>query len=143
MIKYKCRKQAKLIGDVPWLTERHARLLSGTVYHTFREEILPYLPVNVFTKYFSSDTGRPTRAIQSMLGLFIIQALFDMTDAEAIEAYSFSDTFRYALDLPRDECLAERTYYLYRSKLLGEGLEAFEAVVGRIVERIQLRNHPA
>lgn len=103
---------------------------------TFREETLPHLPVNVFTQYFSSDTGRPTKDIQSILGLFIIQAFFDMTDAEAIEAYSFSDTLRYALDLPRDECLAERTCYLYWSKLLGEGLEAFEAVVDRIVERI-------
>ena len=67
--------------------------------------------------------GRPTKDIQSMLGLFIIQALFDLTDAEAIENYSFSDAYRYALDLPRDEYLAERTYYLYRSKLLGEGHE--------------------
>ena len=70
--------------------------------------------------------GRPTKDIQSMLGLFIIQALFDLTDAEAIENYSFSDAYRYALDLPRDEYLAERTYYLYRSKLLGEGHEVFE-----------------
>ena len=51
--------------------------------------------------------GRPTKDIQSMLGLFIIQALFDLTDAEAIENYSFSDAYRYALDLPRDEYLAE------------------------------------
>ena len=139
MVNHKCRKQCKLVSDVPWLPKRHSRLLSGTVYHTFREEILPFLPTDIFTKFFSPDMGRPTKDIQSMLGLFIIQALFDLTDAEAIENYSFSDAYRYALDLPRDEYLAERTYYLYRSKLLGEGHEVFETVLERIAERIKLQ----
>ena len=139
MVNHKCRKQCKLVSDVPWLHKRHSRLLSCTIYHTFREEILPYLPTDIFTKFFSPDMGRPTKDIQSMLGLFIIQALFDLTDAEAIENYSFSDAYRYALDLPRDEYLAERTYYLYRSKLLGEGHEVFGTVLERIAERIKLQ----
>jgi hypothetical protein len=61
MIHYKCRQQAKLIDDVPWLTEKHARLLKNTIYHTFREEILPYLSVSMFSKFFSDCQGRPTK----------------------------------------------------------------------------------
>jgi len=141
MLKSKCRKQLLLTSEMPWLSERQSKLLSGTIYHTFREDILPFLPVYVFNNVFSSTTGRPTKDIQSMLGLFIIQALFDMTDIEAVEAYSFNDTFRYALDLPRNECLAERTFYYYRSKLLGEGHAVFETVLKRIAEKINLPFH--
>jgi hypothetical protein len=83
MIHYKCRQQAKLVKTTLWLPERHYRLLKGTVYHTFREEILPNLPVSMFTKCFSDSHGRPTKDLQSMVGLFIFQALLDLTDAEA------------------------------------------------------------
>lgn len=138
MIKYKCRQQHKLISDIPWLSPRQSKMLSGTVYHTFQEEILPYLPVDVFANFFSCDNGRPTKDIQSVLGLFILQPLFDMTDAEAVESFSFNDTFRYALDIPRGECLAERTYYYYRQKLLGEGHGVFEQVTQQIAKRIKL-----
>lgn len=139
MLKYKCRKQSNLEIDIPWISKKHSSRLYGSFYHTFREEILPYLPVDIFKKFFSVDTGRPTKDIQSMLGLFIIQALFDLTDAEAIENYCFNGTYQYALDLPRDEYLAERTYYLYRQKLLGEGHTVFETVLERIAERIELQ----
>lgn len=138
MIKYKCRQQHKLVSDIPWLSPRQTKMLSETVYHTFREEILPYLPVDVFAKFFSSENGRPTKDIQSVLGLFILQTLFDLTDAEAVENFSFNLTFKYALDIPRDECLAERTYYYYRQKLLGEGHEVFEQVTQQIAKRIKL-----
>ena len=83
MIKCKSRAQLQLLDTVPWLSDRHSRMLSESIYHTFREIILPYLPVKLFYKFFSRETGRPTKDIQSMLGLFIIQALLDLTDAQA------------------------------------------------------------
>ena len=136
MIHYKCRQQAKLVETTLRLPERHCRLLKGTVYHTFREEILPNLPVSMFTKCFSDSHGRPTKDLQSMVGLFIFQALLDLTDAEAVEVYCFHDTFRYALDIPRDAYLSQRAYYDYRRMLLGEGHQVFEAVLTRISERL-------
>ena len=141
MIKYKNRAQKMLIEPVTGFCDRKLNILRSTVYHFFRENILPSLPVSVFAKYFSSDNGRPTKDIQSMIGLFILQALFDMTDAGAIEAYSFNETFRYALDLTRDDCLSERTFYYYRAKLLGDGHTVFAKVLERIVEKIELDAH--
>lgn len=73
-----------------------------------------------------------------MLGLFILQALFDLTDDEVIEAYAFHETFRYALDLSKDDCLAARTYYYYRAKLLNEGSEVFNAILESIVKKLNL-----
>jgi len=130
-----------LVEPVTGFSDRKINILRGSVYHFFRENILPSLPVSVFAKYFSADNGRPTKDIQSMIGLFILQALFDMTDSEAIEAYSFDGTFSYALDLSRDDCLAERTFYYYRAKLLGDGHTVFAKVLERIVEKIELDAH--
>jgi hypothetical protein len=92
----------------------------------------------VFARFFLAGNGRPTKDIQSMLGLFLLQALFDLTDDETIEAYFFRETFRYALDLSRDDCLAERTYYYYRAKLLSEGLEALNKILERIAKLLDL-----
>lgn len=138
MVKYKCRAQHKLIDYVPGLCDRKVRILRSTIYHFFREQILPHLPVKVFARFFSADNGRPTKDIQSMLGLFLLQALFDLTDDETIEAYSFRETFRYALDLSKDDCLAERTFYYYRAKLLSEGSEVFDKILERITKLLDL-----
>ena len=47
-----------------------------------------------------------------MIGLFIMQAIFDMTNNQAVEAYSFDQRFRYALDLKEREIyLVARTFY--------------------------------
>ena len=105
---------------------------------TFRKEILPNIPIHFFFKHFSQEFGRPTKDLQSVVGLFILQALRDMTDLEAIEAYCLNDGFRYALDISRSEYLAERTYYYYRAKIPGEGATLFNKVLASITKRLQL-----
>jgi len=105
----KCRLHLPLIENIQMFSVKHFEYLKITVYHTFRESILPYLPDSVFAKCFDSSIGRPTKDIKSILGLFLLQAMLDLTDIETVEAFTFSDTFRYALDIPRDEYLSERT----------------------------------
>lgn len=138
MIRTKDRRQKELIEFVPWVTERQHNMLKNSIYRTFRYEILPNIPVHFFSKHFSSDTGRPTKDLQSIIGLFILQALRDMTDLEAIEAYCFNDTFRYALDTTRSEYLSERAYYYYRAKIMGEGNAIFNKILDSISKRLGL-----
>jgi len=138
MINFKDRSRKKMVEFIPWGTKNHHKKLKSTIYHTFRIEILPFLPVSILTKHFSSDNGRPTKDLQSMLGLFIIQGLKDMTDEEAIEAFCFNDAFKYALDISRDEYLSERSYYYYRARLLGEENVIFDAVLKTIADRLNL-----
>jgi hypothetical protein len=123
---------------IPWGTKSHHNKLKSSIYHTFRKEILPYLNISILSKHFSNDTGRATKDLQSVMGLFIIQALKNMTDEEAIEAFCFNDAFRYALDIHRDEYISERAYYYYRAKLLGEEEKIFDSVLKRIADRINL-----
>lgn len=120
------------------MTDRQRNVLKKSIYHTFRTEIIPNIPVNFFSSHFSADTGRPTKDLQSIVGLFILQALRDMTDLETIEAYSFNDAFRYALDIPRSEYLSERSYYYYRAKIMGEGNTVFEKLLQTISKRLSL-----
>jgi IS5 family transposase len=138
MIYFKKRTQKPLLDFYPGLTKRHLNYLKKTIYYSFRMNILPYISVKHFAKHFSSTTGRHTKDIQSMLGLFIIQAILNLTDSEAVEAYCFNDAVRFALDLPRDDYLCERTYYYYRSKLLGEAQELFDSTLAAIVEHLNI-----
>jgi hypothetical protein len=94
----------------------------------------------MFKKYFSSDQGRPTKDLQSILGLFILQALLDLADAEAVEAYCFNDAYRYSLDIPRDSYLSMRAYYYYRQMLLGQGHDVFQRVLQQIANRLNFEH---
>lgn len=137
MLKFKNRKQVKLYEDNSWLTKKQHERLSGSVYHTFREFILPDISVKLVSKFFSERHGRPTKDIQSMIGLFILQHTFDMSDDQTIEAYTYNDAFRYALDISRNEYLAVRTYYYYRSIILGKGKRIFENILKTILRSLQ------
>ena len=96
MIRSKDRRQKELMDFIPWGTERHHKMLKCSICHTFRKDILPNIPIHFFSKHFSEEFGRPTKDLQSIVGLFILQSLRDMTDLEAIEAYCLNDGFRYA-----------------------------------------------
>ena len=121
---------------IPWGTERHHKMLKGSIYHTFRKDILPNIPIHFFSKHFSEEFGGPTKDLQSIVGLFILQSLRDMTDLEAIEAYCLNDGFRYALDISRSEYLSERSYYYYRAKILA-GVSNISGQKSRLLKIIQ------
>jgi len=138
MLYYKNRKRMKLFDDIPYGNKNHHRALKGSIYHTFRTSIVGNLPVYMFKDFFSSEYGRKTKDLQAILGLFLLQALRDMTDEEAIEAYCFNYAFVYALDLDEPDYLGARTYYYYREKLLGEGRAVFETILKSVAEKINL-----
>ena len=138
MIRSKDRRQKELMGFILWGTERCHKMLKGSIYHIFRKDILSNIPFNFFCKHFFEEFDRPTKDLQLIVGLFILQALRDMTDLEAIEAYCLNDGFRYALDISRSEYLSERSYYYYRAKILGEGGTVFNHVLALIAKRLQL-----
>lgn len=138
MFYYKNRNQVKMFDDIPYGNKHHHRALKNSIYHTFRTMIVGKLPVHMFKKYFTAEYGRKTKDVQAILGLFLLQAFRDMTDEEAIEAYSFNYAFVYALDLDEPDYLGARTYYYYREKLLGEGRIVFESILKTVAEKISL-----
>ena len=138
MIYTKKRSMLKYVDYVPFGSDKQKSKLVNSLYHTFRTNILPGISIGVFHKHFCADNGRPTKDLQSIIGLFLLQALKNMTDEEAIEAYCFNDAFRYALDTSRDEYLSERAYYYYRAKLLGEGHAVFNNILKTVATKLSL-----
>jgi hypothetical protein len=55
----------------------------------FREVILELLPAQVIAGEFDPDTGRPTKELYSMAGLFFISEFMDWTTEQAVRAYMF------------------------------------------------------
>jgi hypothetical protein len=137
MITVKNRQQIKLIDDTAWLKKNQLEWLKKSVYHTFRVFIIPSICIKPLKKYFQCGIGRPSKDLQSMIGLFILQHLFDLSDEQTIESYSFNDAFRYALDISRNEYLSRRTYYMYRDKILGKGQLIFDDILDNILKKFE------
>lgn len=139
MLYHKDRSQLELPTNLTRLSDKKYNFIQNSIYHLIRITILPILPVNIFYNLFSHDTGRKSKDIQSMIGLFVMQALFDMTNNQAVEAYNFDQRFHYALDLKeRETYLAARTFYYYKEKILGKGQDVFDAVLKRIDDLINI-----
>ena len=66
----------------------------------FKDHILPILPVDEVARHFSPNSGRPTKDIRTMMGLFALQELNDWTDKEAQRALCHDNSVRFALDVP-------------------------------------------
>jgi len=138
MFHVKNRMQPYLPMNVTYFNDRKYDYLQKTIYHTFRTVFLPFLPVKIYDKHFDKTIGRKTKDVQSMLGLFILQALFDLKDSEAVEAYTFDQKFHYALDIKESEAyLSARAFYYYKTILLGTEDHIFEQVLNKIFDEIQ------
>jgi hypothetical protein len=115
------------------MNDRKYKFLCNSVYHTFKTDILPILPVKDLSKYFHESIGRKTKDIQSIIGLFIFQAMFDLTDIQAVEAYTFDQKFHYALDIKeKDAYLSIRSFFYYKNIILGSEQIVFDKVLLRI-----------
>ncbi len=138
MFHAKNRMQPYLPMNVTYFNDRKYDYLQKTIYHTFRTVFLPFLPVKIYDKHFDKTMGRKTKDVQSMLGLFILQALFDLKDSDAVESYTFDQKFHYALDINEQEAyLSARAFYYYKTILLGTEDHIFEQVLTKIFEEIQ------
>jgi hypothetical protein len=73
-----------------------------------RQHLLSCLPVEVLAVSCPKTGGRPRKEFRLMLGILILQQLYDATDAETVEAVAFNLTWHYALDIspqtPLDIC---------------------------------------
>ncbi len=136
MFHMKNRRQLTLVNIVS-LNDKKVQSLSNTIYGLFRNSFLPKLPAKLFAKHFHIDQGRKTKDVQSMLGLFILQAMLDLKDSQAVESFVFDQRFHYALDIKEKETnLSPRAYYYYKQLLLGRERQIFDSVLADIFDNI-------
>ena len=86
-------------GPFGWLGPRRKRLIDTSWAKLFREKILPSLPVNTLMQHYHLSQGAPTKELYTMLGVMVLQQMFDLTDEETVSQYAFNIQWHYALDI--------------------------------------------
>ena len=119
---------------------RRRALLERSWAKLFRDVVLPELPVEKVRKNYHMLLGRPTKELHAMLGLMILQQMFDYTDEETTYQFAFNRQWHYALGIESesDEAsyLCQKTLWNIRSMLCRDGLYTalFESVTGKLAE---------
>jgi hypothetical protein len=85
--------------------------LESSWAQVFRDQVLPVLmrKEGDYALLYGT-TGRPNFSVARLLGLCLLQEWNDLSDQEALDAYSFDIRWRYALDVSDEED------YLFRSR---------------------------
>jgi hypothetical protein len=111
--------QMKLFGIETKVSPSLRTRLESSWAHLFRCEILPILFRNE-DRYamLYGKTGRPNFSVARLLGLCLLQEWNDLSDQEALDAYSFDMRWRYALDInDGEDYLSRRSLVEFRRRL--------------------------
>jgi hypothetical protein len=85
-----------------YIGPKRRKLLERGWAGVFRTFLLDELPLAEIQSRFHDSMGRPSKELCAMLGVLVLQQLFDTTDEETVEAFAFRTDWHYALDV-RDE----------------------------------------
>ena len=124
------------------ITPRKAKLMRRSWAEVFRNEALVLIEEERFAPMYSPDTGRPNRAVQTVLGVLVLKEMFDLTDMEALEELEFNLLWHHALRLEMEEAhLAHKTLHNFRVRLMEHdgGRLAFCETTDRIIEAMGVR----
>ena len=127
MIHTRDHQTAYLIDPWAYLGPKRKKLLEESWAGTFREHILPALPVHELAQYYASGFGRPTKELYTALGVLLIQHMNDLTDNETLEQLAFNTKWHYALDIPdeSDEAkyMSPKTLWILRDLVISHNLD--------------------
>lgn len=123
--------KSKDVLDIPGLEEfnllhsaKKVARLEKSWAGVFRQHILPHLPVQEVSQFYSESEGRPSKELYAILGAVVLQQVFNLSDEKTVEELAFSEQWHYALDCydENDHLIAERTlwqmrYYVHKLSL--------------------------
>ncbi len=135
----------KTLFDAEFLmSEAKRKRLEKTWAVPFRDEIMPIL-LEIepeFAHKYHETHGAPNKSVAVMLGLTILQDLFDLSDGETLEAFDFNSLWHIALETPPDQAhVCIKTLFNFRRFLTSDELarKVFERATDRFVERFNVR----
>ena len=140
MFHVKNYKQAHIFDPWGHLGPKRRKVLEQSWSGVFQKKILPVLPVEDLRKHYHDFLGRPTKELYSMIGLMILQQMFNYTDREAVEQFCFNLQWHYALNItnPADKAsyVSEKSLWTMRDILATEGLQdkLFEKTLARLAK---------
>jgi hypothetical protein len=107
------------------MSERKRGRLEKTWAKIFRERCFPLIDETLFRPLYCEDNGTPCKSIRLVVAALILQAVFDLTDAEAQWHIDFDLGWHLALGLdPCDDAdyVSPRTLQYFRAKLAQHAL---------------------
>ncbi len=125
------------------LPESKRKRLEKTWAAAFRDEILPIL-IEIepeFAHKYHETQGAPNKSVAVMLGLNILQDMFDMSDGETVEAFDFNVLWHVALETPPDKAhVCVKTMFNFRRFLTTDELAktVFERATDRFIENFNV-----
>ena len=118
MIRTDCFQQDSFIDPFDFLGPKRKNLLETGWAVRFKNHLIDQIPVDEIQSCFHDKMGRPTKEIRTMLGVLLLQQMFDLTDSETIRQLAFNAEWHYALNLRLEgddtKYLCERTLRTYR-----------------------------
>ena len=111
-------QQDSFIDPFDFLGPKRKELLETGWAALFRNHLIDRIPVDKIKSCFHDTMGRPSKEIRSMLGVLLLQQMFDLTDGETLRQLAFNTEWHYALNLRLEDddtkYSCERTLRTYR-----------------------------
>src|SRR5690554_1698823 len=124
------------------------KMLYNSWAHIFQEFIFPEINENRFEVLYSDKSSRPNSPVNVIIGALILKEIFQLTDAQLLEAIFFDDRFQYALRLTSEERppvsfntftnFRNRIYAYYRLTGIDLIQEEIESLAKLIAERLDI-----
>lgn len=134
MIRYKDHKQQQLFDPWGHLSPKRRQMLDRSWPGLFKKHLLPEMPVSKFSPFFTTDFGRPTKDLYTVLGVLVLKETLDLTDYEAIDQLAFNIQWHYALNITEESDSAKymcpKTLWNMRMIVAENGLERILFNVG-------------
>lgn len=127
MLRINTCQQESLIDPFDYLGPKRRELLKTGWSGLFRNSLFDQIPVEELKSCFHDSMGRPTKELRTMLGILLLQQMFDLTDQETIHQFSFNIEWHYALNLSLEDdeskYISERTLRTYRMIVAELGID--------------------
>ena len=112
--------QGSLFESSYQMSERKQRRLAKTWGLDYRTHCQPMIAEEIFRPLYCEDNGAPCKSIRLVVGVLLLQAMFDLTDEETQHHVDFD--LRWHLALGLDPCedgdyVSQRTLQYFRVRL--------------------------
>jgi hypothetical protein len=127
MITINDHKQQALFDPWAFISPKRRQLLDEGWPGLFRTHLLHELPVKEISPFFSSQWGRPSKELYSMLGALLLQQAMDLTDEQTVEHFCFDLCWHYGLDITQEsdsaKYLCTKTLWSARQLMIENNLD--------------------
>ena len=136
--------QDYLIDHFEFLGPKRKVLLESGWPALYRDTLLMEIPVDVIKTCFHDTMGRPTKELRTMLGIVVLQQMFDLTDNETTRQLAFNTEWHYALNLVREDddskYLCERTLRTYRAFVIEKEIDGilFRLLTDTLLDKLHI-----